>query len=154
MKKEFFFLIALMIVPGFCDSEASNDLSAYSQYLSFVLPFNVGINLTDANESVTLSFTLNGTEVLEGFVNSSLDCQMTSELSAALFSSESLENAKLLLSNEKILCVSNDEKGEIIAGTFNGVLGGKYLVVENEGLIGKIFSLLAGFFSWLINLFN
>lgn len=156
-------LLALMISAGFCSSaellsnntaDLDSVIVSYSDYLNVVLPFNLGLNLTDSEELVTLNVGVNGTEVMEGIVNSSLTCKMSSSLLESLFNSMSIDDVKQLLSNETVTCFSNGAKGEIIISALNGILGHEYIVLENKGILGQIFSAVAGFFNWVMSLFN
>jgi hypothetical protein len=156
-------LMALMMSVAFCNSaELLNNktadldiaISAYSDYLNVVLPFNLGLNLTQPEELVTLKVGVNGTQVITGIVNSSLTCKMKSELLTLLFNSMSIDDVKILLSNKTVTCFSNGAKGEIIISALNGILGEDYIILENKGIIGQIFSAITGFFNWIISFFN
>ena len=156
-------LFALMICTAFSSSaellsnktaDLNSVITAYSDYLQVVLPFNLGLNLTDTNELVTISVNSNGTQVIEGIVDSSLTCKMSSTVLSSLFSSGSIDGIKSILSNETVSCFSNGAKGEIIISSLNGILGKDYIVLENQGIIGQIFSAVSGFFNWIISLFR
>ncbi|MFA5333245.1 MAG: hypothetical protein WC376_02005 [Candidatus Nanoarchaeia archaeon] len=156
-------LMALMISAAFCSSaellsnktaDLNSVITAYSDYLKVVLPFNLGLNLTDPLELVTLNVGVNGTEVMEGIVNSSLTCQMSSQLLNSLLDSNSMDGIKSLLDSQTVTCFSNGAKGEIIISAINGILGKEYIVLENKGLLGQIFGAIAGFINWFLALFN
>jgi len=163
MKSMILPLMALMIGAAFCSSaellsnktaDLSTVIGAYSDYLQVVLPFNLGLNLTDSGELVTLSVGLNGTEVMEGLVNASLTCRMTSNQLSTLFNSQSLDAVKASLGAETVMCVSNGARGEIIVSALNGILGSNYIVLENQGIIGQILGAITGFFNWILGLFG
>ncbi|MDD4353401.1 MAG: hypothetical protein PHN56_02995 [Candidatus Nanoarchaeia archaeon] len=152
-------LLALMMSVAFCNSaellsnktvDLSSVITAYSEYLQVVLPFNIGFNLTDTEELVTLSVGLNGSEVTEGIVNSSLTCKMSSGLLESLFNSGSIESVKSLLDAETVICASNGAKGEIIISALNGILGREYIVLENKGIVSQIVSAITNFFNWIL----
>jgi hypothetical protein len=156
-------LMALMISVAFCNSaellsnktaDLDTAINAYSDYLKVVLPFNLGLNLTDTEELITLNVGVNGTEVIEGIANSSLSCKLSSGLLETLFNSGSIEGVKSALDNEPVSCFSNGAKGEIIISALNGILGKDYIILENKGLLGQIFSAISGFFNWILAFFK
>jgi len=163
MKKLFFVLIVLMVGAAYSSSsellsnktaELNGVIIAYSSYVKSVLPFNLGLNITDTEELVTLSISLNGTEVLDGLVNSTLTCKMASSMMESIFASGSVAAIKSTLANQTISCVSAGTKGDVLVSVLNGILGKKYIVIENQGFVGRVVGGVAGILGWFMRLFK
>jgi len=117
--------------------EINNTVSKYSSVMGPLLPFAVGINLTDTKERAVIKITKSGVEVDYEIGEVDMDCSTEYETLTSLLKITSAEDAKAVLTENPVKCTSSGIRGEIIINAINEILGGDYIEIAGQGIISR-----------------